>query len=234
MNKDAEINSTMNERAGRNTSNSTIRSEIASQCWLQEHETLRGEIGLHIVSMRHMIVFQITTLGVITGLVLANPAELVLLLLIIPISSFIIGSLVYFHIHGVFVMSQYINCKIAPRLRDITGDSDVLGWETFAEEQRWKVTKLERWVTMPGIMVVIFSVPSIAALIFTVSHLIKSQDTVVALWILWVVGVLLSLALGLGFVKELKSLIWGESTEEPQQRRFFIWLKKALLRKSKF
>lgn len=233
MNKDAEINSTMNKQAGRNTSNSTIRSEIASQCWLQEHETLRREIELHIVSMRHMIAFQITTLGVITGLVLANPRELVLLLLIIPISSFIIGSLVYFHIHGVFVMSKYIKYKIAPRLRDITGDSDVLGWVTFAEEQRRKVTKLERWAIMPGIMVVIFSMPSIAALIFAGSHL-KSQDTAVALWILWVVGVLLSLALGLGFVKELKSLIWGESTEEPRQRSFFIWLKKALLRRSKF
>lgn len=217
MNKDAEISSTMNEKAGKNTSHSTIQSEIASQCWLQEHETLRGEIGLNIVSMRHMIAFQVTTLGAITGLVLANPTELVLLLLIIPMSSFIIGSLVYFHIHSVFVISEYIKDRIAPKLRNITGDSGVLGWEAFAEEQRRKSTKLERWVTMPGIMVVMFSMPSIVALVFAGSHL-KSQDTAVALWILWVVGILLSLALGLGFVKPLKSLIWGESTEEPRQR----------------
>lgn len=169
---------------------------------------MRRGIDHQIISMRHMIAFQITALGVIIGLVLVHTEELIHLLLIIPISSFIIGSLAYFHIREVFVAARYINDRIAPKLRFITGDNGVLGWDTFADDQRRKEHALVKWFTMPGSMVVIFVVPSIVSLAYAL-HYLNSQDTALGLWILWGIGVLLTILLGLGFGKELKSLIWG-------------------------
>lgn len=217
MKNNVETDGTGTESGDRNTSDSTIRSDTASKCWLQEHDQMRRGIELNIVSMRHMVAFQVTTLGVIAGLVIANPTERVLLLLVIPISSFIIGSFAYFYIRGVFETATYIRDRIAPELRRIAGDEAVLGYEAFVEERRREVTRVERWVTMPGIMLAIFGVPSIVALIITGYHVIKGQDTAVALWIAWGLGVLLSFALGLGFIRELKRLIWGESTKESRK-----------------
>jgi len=195
----------VSEKASKNDS-----LQVDVQCWLEEHRALTSEIELQTTSMRYMVMLNITALGTITGLVLSNTEELVLLLLIIPILSSFIGSIVYFHSRRMSQIGHYIQYKIAPKLASLTRDSEVMGWESYVREEETKRNKVSRWFSISGISLLTFIVANILALIFVQKQSFAEGAGSITLWC---VGLLLTVVLILEFVEERKSWFGKETSK---------------------
>jgi hypothetical protein len=173
-------------------------SSPATQYWLEEYRSLRREIELLLTSMRYMVMLNITALGTIASFALPNAEEYGLLLLIIPILSAAIGITVYFHSRRITQLGDYIEYKIARNIRKITGDKKVLGWEHYLRIEETKRGRFFRWFSIPGTMLLTFIFPAILALIYVAK---QSFAAGVGWFILWLVGLALTILLILGFVE---------------------------------
>ncbi len=174
---------------------------MLAQCWLEEHRALRNEIDQQHVSMRYTFIFNITAIGTISSFVLSDIEKHGLLLLIIPIFSSIIGIIFYFHERRMSQLGHYIQSVITPNLRSLTGNSKIIGWESYVREEEEKGGRVMKWPSHGGVSFLTFILPSLLALAFAANNAFVSGYG----WcILWCFGLLLTILLIFLTVKERK------------------------------
>ena len=117
---------------------SVNQKQCAVQCWLEEYRSLRTLAESHLTTMRYLVIFNLTALGTIGGLVLSDTTERIWVALIIPILSPFIGFLVYLHSKRTSQIDNYIDRKIAKRIRNIASDTELFGWESYVREKEKK------------------------------------------------------------------------------------------------
>jgi hypothetical protein len=181
----------------------------AIQCWLEEHRALRAVIEIHFTTMRYLVIFNITALGTIGGLILSDIENNIWLALIIPILSPFIGFLVFFYSRQITQLGHYIREKIAPRLQTLVKDKEVIGWESYVRSEEEKVNKFVRWFSISGMSILTFTLPSVFVLIFTAKQTFSDGTS----WqiSLWLIGLLLTIVLVLVFIIE-RELWFGKET----------------------
>ena len=184
--------------------------QMAVQCWLEEHRVLKTEIELHFTTMRYLVIFNITALGTITGLILSDMESNMWLALIVPVLSAFTGFLVYFYSKQISRLGHYIRKIIAPNLQDLAKDNKVIGWESHTREEDRKRNAFLRWFSISGMSLITFILTSTLALIFTAKQ--TFLEGVAWQIILWITGLILTILLIPAFYDERK--FWrGEETK---------------------
>ncbi len=155
------------------------RSTIV-QVSLAEFGKLRDEISGRTTAAWTLLGLSVTASTTVTGFVLAQKAN-PLLLLLLPLLTPSLGLLFIDHAVNIGNIGQYINTVVKPILREAAGDSNLLSYEewvdTYEEQPIWRL--------MPfGIpLVLLFSVVPVASLLYTAPLV----DTPWG-WVLWVMG----------------------------------------------
>ena len=172
---------------------SVNQKQCAVQCWLEEYRSLRTLAESHLTTMRYLVIFNLTALGTIGGLVLSDTTERIWVALIIPILSPFIGFLVYLHSKRTSQIDNYIDRKIAKRIRNIASDTELFGWESYVREKEKKQNRFVRQFSISGLSILTFTFTSMFVLIFTA----KATFFEGAAWqiILWLVGASLTVIL---------------------------------------
>jgi hypothetical protein len=109
---------------------------------LAEYSALRAEIEGRITLQWNVVALQITSAGAIYSLAVSAVSSLVLLL-IIPLSSFMLGSRYILHDFHIKLIEQYIRDSLSPRL------SGGLEWEQWKKEN-FSDVKDRRWFYATG------------------------------------------------------------------------------------
>ncbi|MEV8374639.1 hypothetical protein AB0P21_18000 [Kribbella sp. NPDC056861] len=91
---------------------------------LAEYSALRTEIERRAGIQWNVFALQITSAGAITSLAVSNASNFVLLL-IVPLSSYMLGSRYILHDHHIKLIQRYFRESLSPRL------SDRLQWDTW-------------------------------------------------------------------------------------------------------
>src|SRR3972149_1466310 len=204
--------------------------KMEMQCWLEEYRSLRVVIESHFTSVRYLVIFNLTALGTIGGLVLSNTVANMWVALIIPILSPFIGFLVYFHGTRMSQIEYYIKEKIVSGVKDLIEDDKtngnenegaenknpevedygVLGWESYIRDVEKSGSKFFRWFSVSGMSILTFTLTSLFVLIFTAKQTLTSP-TGWQVW-LWIIGLLLTLILIAAFIIERDYWLSGEYT----------------------
>jgi hypothetical protein len=98
---------------------------VPSDTLLAEYSALRAEVERRANVQWNVFALQITSAGAISGLAISNAVDLALLL-VVPLSSFMLGSRYILHDFHIKLIHKYIRDSLSPRL------SGGLEWE------RWK------------------------------------------------------------------------------------------------
>jgi hypothetical protein len=182
----------------------------AIQCWLEEHRTLRSVIDSHLITMRYLVIFNITSLGTIGGFILTDMERNMWLALIIPIMSPFIGFLVYFYSKQISQLGHYIREIIAPRLQELVEDEKVIGWESHTREKEKERNKFLQWFSISGMSILTFTLTSVFVLIFTAKRtFIEGTGWQISLWS---IGLVFTIILIWAYINERK--YWFSNTKE--------------------
>jgi hypothetical protein len=114
--------------------------QLASQAMLAEYAALRAEVDRRASTQWNVLALQLTATGVIASLAISRVSA-VALLLVIPLSSYMLGSRYILHDYHLKLISRYIRDSLSGRL------GGNLAWEG------WKISHIEpavqrgRWLT---------------------------------------------------------------------------------------
>jgi hypothetical protein len=117
--------------------------QLASQAMLAEYAALRTEVDRRANVQWNVFALQITSAGVIASLALSHVSD-VALLLVIPLSSYMLGSRYILHDYHLKLISMYIRDSLSQRL----GGS--LVWESWKISQTRGDVEPRRWLTPTG------------------------------------------------------------------------------------
>ena len=118
-------------------------AQLASQAMLAEYAALRAEVDRRASTQWNVLALQLTATGVIASLAISRVSA-VALLLVIPLSSYMLGSRYILHDFHMKLISRYIRDSLSGRL------GGNLAWEG------WKISQIEpavrrgRWLTPTG------------------------------------------------------------------------------------
>ncbi len=120
----------------------TRPAQLASQVMLAEYAALRAEVDRRANVQWNVLALQLTSAGVIASLAISHVSDIALLL-VIPLSSYILGSRYILHDFQMKLISRYIRDSLSVRLRGS------LAWES------WKASQIPpdlhwRWRTVTG------------------------------------------------------------------------------------
>jgi hypothetical protein len=115
-------------------------AQDASQAMLAEYAALRAEVDRRATVQWNVLALQLTSTGVIASLAISHASGIVLLL-VIPLSSYMLGSRYILHDFHLKLISRYIRESLSERLHgqlaweswkisQITPDSGPRGWLT--------------------------------------------------------------------------------------------------------
>lgn len=118
----------------------------------------------HLSSMCTYVVINLTAFGTILGVSIGVQREdsfqgffrTPQMLLILPIFSFLIGSLIYFHSKRISQVGLYVRNNLEPRLRTavgVNGEEKVLSWESYVRETEARRRGVIRWLSLSGLSI---------------------------------------------------------------------------------
>lgn len=105
-------------------------AQRASQVMLAEYSALRSEVDRRASVQWNVVALQITSAGVIASLAIAHVSDIALLL-VIPLSSYMLGGRYILHDYYLKLISRYIRDSLSVRL------GGNLVWES------WKISQTE-------------------------------------------------------------------------------------------
>jgi hypothetical protein len=104
-------------------------AQVASQIMLAEYAALRTEVDRRATVQWNVLALQLTSAGVIASLTISHASDIALLL-VIPLSSYMLGSRYILHDFHLKLISRYIRDSLSVRLQGH------LAWES------WKVSQI--------------------------------------------------------------------------------------------
>jgi hypothetical protein len=104
-------------------------ARVASQVMLAEYAALRAEVDRRATVQWNVLALQLTSTGIIASLAISHASEIALLL-VIPLSSYMLGSRYILHDFHLKLISRYIRDSLSGRL------GGHLAWE------RWKISQV--------------------------------------------------------------------------------------------
>jgi hypothetical protein len=104
-------------------------AQVASQIMLAEYAALRTEVDRRATVQWNVLALQLTSAGVIASLAISHTSEIALLL-VIPLSSYMLGSRYILHDFHLKLISRYIRDSLSGRL------GGYLAWES------WKISRV--------------------------------------------------------------------------------------------
>ena len=150
------------EQAGGSLPVPGSEAQDASQAMLAEYAALRAEVDRRATGQWNVLALQLTSTGVIASLAISHASGIVLLL-VIPLSSYMLGSRYILHDFHLKLISRYIRESLSERLHgqlaweswkisQITPDSGPRGWLTPAAWNLLHPTRLAfegiAWLTL--------------------------------------------------------------------------------------
>src|ERR1700733_2133533 len=117
------------EQAGGSLPVPGSEAQDASQAMLAEYAALRAEVDRRATVQWNVLALQLTSTGIIASLAISHASEIALLL-VIPLSSYMLGSRYILHDFHLKLISRYIRDSLSGRL------GGHLAWE------RWKISQV--------------------------------------------------------------------------------------------
>jgi hypothetical protein len=117
--------------------------QLGNQVMLAEYSALRSEVDRRAGVQWNVLALQITSAGVIASLAISRAADLALLL-VIPLSSYMLGSRYILHDYHLKLISRYIRDSLSGRL------GGHLAWESWKASQMAPDVRRRRWFTVAG------------------------------------------------------------------------------------
>jgi hypothetical protein len=115
-------------------------AQLASQIMLAEYTALRTEVDRRATVQWNVLALQLTSTGVIASLAISHAADIALLL-VIPLSSYMLGSRYILHDYHLKLINRYIRDSLSGRLRGH------LTWESWKISQITSDTGPRGWLT---------------------------------------------------------------------------------------
>jgi hypothetical protein len=115
-------------------------SQAASQIMLAEYAALRAEVDRRAAIQWNVLALQLTSAGVIASLAISRTSEIALLL-VIPLSSYMLGSRYILHDFHLKLISRYICDSLSGRLQGH------LAWESWKISQITTTAGPRGWLT---------------------------------------------------------------------------------------
>lgn len=115
-------------------------AQAADQIMLAEYAALRAEVDRRATVQWNVLALQLTSTGVIASLAISHTAEIGLLL-VIPLSSYMLGSRYILHDFHLKLISRYIRDSLSGRL------GGNLAWESWKISQITPETGPQGWLT---------------------------------------------------------------------------------------
>jgi hypothetical protein len=115
-------------------------SQAASQIMLAEYAALRTEVDRRAAIQWNVLALQLTSAGVIASLAISRTSEIALLL-VIPLSSYMLGSRYILHDFHLKLISRYIRDSLSGRLQGH------LAWEGWKISQITTTAGPRGWLT---------------------------------------------------------------------------------------
>ena len=115
-------------------------SQAASQIMLAEYAALRTEVDRRAAIQWNVLALQLTSAGVIASLAISRTSEIALLL-VIPLSSYMLGSRYILHDFHLKLISRYIRDSLSGRLQGH------LAWESWKLSQITTEAEPRGWLT---------------------------------------------------------------------------------------
>lgn len=156
---------------------------LAINVILAEFNALRGEIKDRSTFAHTLLNINITATTALSGFVLVNKAN-EMLLLILPLLSSALGMLFVDHSYNINNLGNYINDRLRPLVDSLVEDSRLLGYEAFVDEYEQK--KVLRFLPLGVPLTLVFAGPPVAALVFSWTSLRTTWA-----WTLWIAGLLM-------------------------------------------
>jgi hypothetical protein len=119
---------------------SGAEAQAASQIMLTEYTALRTEVDRRATVQWNVLALQLTSTGVIASLALSRASQIALLL-VIPLSSYMLGSRYILHDFHLKLISRYIRDSLSERL------GGYLAWESWKISQITRDTGPRGWLT---------------------------------------------------------------------------------------
>jgi len=91
-------------------------TQLGNQVMLAEYSALRAEVDRRANVQWNVLALQITSVGVIASLAISRAADMALLL-VIPLSSYMLGSRYILHDYHIKLISRYIRDSLSGRLQ---------------------------------------------------------------------------------------------------------------------
>lgn len=180
---------------------------------LTEFKALRDEINQRATYCHTLITINIAASGTLAGIVIANPQQVELLLLL-PLLNPVLGLLWIDHSYAIRNMGDYINNELKPAVRQVAArDPELLRWETYLDEHE-RTNKLLRFLPLGAPILAIFGAVPLMALARAYTEVgIDPRG------FLWALGCLLTFAfLGLWTGLLVKPYIQGRPARMEQQQ----------------
>ena len=114
--------------------------QVASQVMLAEYAALRTEVDRRATVQWNVLALQVTSAGVIASLAISHASDIALLL-VIPLSSYMLGSRYILHDFHLKLISRYIRDSLSGRL------GGHLAWESWKVSQITPDTGPRGWLT---------------------------------------------------------------------------------------
>jgi len=111
---DSELGST-GGRPGSSFPAPDAEAQVASQIMLAEYAALRTEVDRRATVQWNVLALQLTSAGVIASLAISHASDIALLL-VIPLSSYMLGSRYILHDFHLKLISRYIRDSLSGRL----------------------------------------------------------------------------------------------------------------------
>jgi hypothetical protein len=117
-----------------------VKQQDASQIMLAEYTALRTEVDRRATVQWNVLALQVTSAGVIASLAISHASDFALLL-VIPLSSYMLGSRYILHDYHLKLISRYIRDSLSGRL------GGHLAWESWKISQITPDTGPRGWLT---------------------------------------------------------------------------------------
>jgi hypothetical protein len=121
----------------------SAEAQLGNQVMLAEYSALRSEVDRRANIQWNVLALQVTSAGVIASLAISRPADIGLLL-VIPLSSYMLGSRYILHDYHLKLISRYIRVSLSARLQ---GN---LAWEDWKAKQMAPDVHRRNWLTVTG------------------------------------------------------------------------------------